>query len=81
MTNPEIFGIADYASAMAFELSQNTAGNYLVVMKFKHSTNDREFKSLWMFSQDNLTLPEMTLVLDMSPHLSTRKHPSDTDRI
>jgi hypothetical protein len=71
VTNPEIFGIADYASAVAFELSQNTAGDYEVAMKFKNGTDDSEFKSLQMFGQDSLTLPEMILALDWTTINST----------
>ncbi|KAG9307975.1 phosphoglycerate mutase-like protein [Chiua virens] len=65
VTNPEISGIADYASAVAFELSQDTTGDYVVAMKFKNGTNDDAFKPLKMFGQDNLTLPQMIKALDV----------------
>ncbi|KIJ63581.1 hypothetical protein HYDPIDRAFT_113050 [Hydnomerulius pinastri MD-312] len=71
VTNPEISGIVDYASAVAFELSQNTAGDYEVAMKFKNGTNDKEFKSLKMFGQDSLTLPQMIQALDWTTINST----------
>ncbi|KAF9238933.1 phosphoglycerate mutase-like protein [Melanogaster broomeanus] len=71
VTNPEISGIADYASAVAFELSQSTTGDYSVAMKFKNGTNDEEFQSLKMFGKDSLTLPEMILALDWTTINST----------
>ncbi|KAF9224866.1 phosphoglycerate mutase-like protein [Gyrodon lividus] len=71
VTNPEISGIADYASAVAFELSKNTAGDYEVAMKFKNGTNDKEFKSLKMFGQDSLTFPQLIQALDWTTINST----------
>ncbi|KIJ09353.1 hypothetical protein PAXINDRAFT_17548 [Paxillus involutus ATCC 200175] len=59
VTNPEISGSADYASAVALELSKNTAGEYSVALKFKNGTNDNEFQSLKMFGQDSLTFPQL----------------------
>ena len=60
--------IADYASAVAFELSKDTTGNYVVAMKFKNGTNDSEFKPLKMFGQNTLTLPSLITALDVRPH-------------
>ena len=57
---------ADYASAIALELSKNTAGDYEVALKFKNGTNDEEFKPLKMFGQNNLTLPQLISALDVS---------------
>ncbi|KAG8221298.1 phosphoglycerate mutase-like protein [Butyriboletus roseoflavus] len=71
VTNPEISGIADYASAVAFELSQNTAGEYVVAMKFKNGTNDEAFKPLTISGQNNLTLPNMIKALDSTTINST----------
>ncbi|KAN0094653.1 Histidine phosphatase superfamily [Tylopilus felleus] len=71
VTNPEISGIVDYASAVAFELSQNSAGDYEVALKFKNGTYDAEFKSLKMFGQDSLTLPQMIKALDWTTINST----------
>jgi prostatic aicd phosphatase len=51
--------LADYASAVALELSKNTAGEYSVALKFKNGTNDNEFQSLKMFDQDSLTFPQL----------------------
>ncbi|KIJ08400.1 hypothetical protein PAXINDRAFT_18466 [Paxillus involutus ATCC 200175] len=59
VTNPEISRSADYASAVALELSKNTAGEYSVALKFKNGTNDNEFQSLKMFDQDSLTFPQL----------------------
>ncbi|KIJ16393.1 hypothetical protein PAXINDRAFT_168524 [Paxillus involutus ATCC 200175] len=71
VTNPEISGIADYASAVALELSKNTAGEYSVALKFKNGTNDKEFKSLKMFGQDSLTFPQLISALDWTTINST----------
>jgi len=71
VTNPEISGIADYASAVALELSLSTAGVYEVALKFKNGTNDEEFKPLKMFGQDSLTLPQMITALDWTTVNST----------
>jgi len=57
---------ADYASAVAFELSKNTAGDYEVALKFKNGTNDREFQPLKMFGQNSLPLPQLISALDVS---------------
>lgn len=57
---------ADYASAVALELSQNTAGDYEVALKFKNGTTDDELKPLKMFGQDSLTLPQFISALDAS---------------
>jgi hypothetical protein len=70
VTNPEISGIADYASAVALELSKSSAGDYVVALKFKNGTND-EFKPLKMFGQNNLTLPQMIKALDWTTINST----------
>jgi hypothetical protein len=58
--------LADYASAVALELSKNTAGEYSVALKFKNGTNDNEFKPLKMFGQDSLTFPQLISALDVS---------------
>ncbi|KIK82243.1 hypothetical protein PAXRUDRAFT_14829 [Paxillus rubicundulus Ve08.2h10] len=71
VTNPEISGIADYASAVALELSKNTSGEYSVALKFKNGTNDNEFKSLKMFGQDSLTFPQLIQALDWTTINST----------
>ncbi|KAI9572010.1 phosphoglycerate mutase-like protein [Boletus coccyginus] len=71
LTNPEISGIPDYASAVALELSKNTAGDYEVALKFKNGTNDKEFKPLKMFGKDNLTLPQLISAIDWSTVNST----------
>ncbi|KIJ16392.1 hypothetical protein PAXINDRAFT_168520 [Paxillus involutus ATCC 200175] len=71
VTNPEISGIADYASAVALELSKNTAGEYSVALKFKNGTNDNEFKPLKMFGQDSLTFPQLISALDWTTINST----------
>ena len=59
---------ADYASAVALELSQSAAGDYEVALKFKNGTNDDGFQSLKMFGQDSLTLPQLIAALDVSSH-------------
>ena len=56
---------ADYASAVAFELFKNTAGDYEVALKFKNGTNDKEFKPLKMFGQNSLPLPQLIEALDV----------------
>jgi len=71
VTSPGISGIADYASAVAFELSKNTAGDYVVALKFKNGTSDDELKPLKMFGQDSLTLPQIIKALDWSTINST----------
>jgi hypothetical protein len=71
VTNPEISGIVDYASAVAFELSQNSAGDYEVALKFKNGTSDADFKPLKMFGQASLTLPQMIKALDWTTINST----------
>ncbi|KAG8216069.1 phosphoglycerate mutase-like protein [Butyriboletus roseoflavus] len=71
VTNPEISGIADYASAVAFELSQDAAGEYVVAMKFKNGTNDEALKPLQMFGHDNLTFPALIKALDWTTINST----------
>ncbi|KAG9315507.1 phosphoglycerate mutase-like protein [Chiua virens] len=71
LTNPEISGIADYASAVAFELSLSSAGDYIVALKFKNGTNDAELKPLQMFGQNNLTLPQLIQQLDSTTINST----------
>ncbi|KAF8558542.1 phosphoglycerate mutase-like protein [Imleria badia] len=70
VTSPEISGIADYASAVALELSKSSAGDYVVALKFKNGTND-EFKPLKMFGQNNLTLPQVIKALDSTTINST----------
>lgn len=59
---------ADYASVAAFELSKNTAGEYVVALKFKNGTDDAALKPLKMFGQYNLTLPQLIKALDVRPH-------------
>ena len=59
---------ADYASVVALELSQSTAGDYEVALKFKNGTTDEQFKPLKMFGQDNLTLPQLIAAVDVSSH-------------
>ncbi|KAH0831203.1 phosphoglycerate mutase-like protein [Lanmaoa asiatica] len=71
VTNPEISGIADYASAVALELSKNTAGDYVVALKFKNGTSDEAFKPLKMFGQNNLTFPQLIKALDWTTINST----------
>ncbi|KAF8128671.1 phosphoglycerate mutase-like protein [Boletus edulis] len=71
VTSPEISGIAEYASAVAFELSRNSIGDYEVALKFKNGTNDAEFKPLKMFGQDSLTLPQLIKALDRTAINST----------
>lgn len=60
---------ADYASAIALELSTNSAGDYEVALKFKNGTNDNELVPLQMFGQDTITLPQLISALDASFHL------------
>ncbi|KAG9307974.1 phosphoglycerate mutase-like protein [Chiua virens] len=71
VTNPDIFGIVNYAAAVAFELSQDSVGDHVVTMKFKNGTDDAEFKPLKMFGQVNLTLPQMIKALDWTTINST----------
>ncbi|KAG0704898.1 phosphoglycerate mutase-like protein [Suillus ampliporus] len=56
VTDPDIAGIADYASVVAFELSQNSQGQHEVSMKFKNGTQDSEFRQLKMFGNTSITL-------------------------
>jgi len=71
VTNPEIAGIADYASVVALELSKSTTGDYEVALKFKNGTTDSQFKSLKMFGKDSLTLPQLITQLDWTTINST----------
>ncbi|KIM62829.1 hypothetical protein SCLCIDRAFT_1214616 [Scleroderma citrinum Foug A] len=59
VTDPDISGIADYASVVALELSQNTQGQYNVAMKFRNGTNDDEFRTLKMWGSDSVTLESL----------------------
>ncbi|KAJ8597716.1 phosphoglycerate mutase-like protein [Rhizopogon salebrosus TDB-379] len=54
--DPDISGIADYASAVALELSQNSQGQHEVSLKFKNGTQDSEFRQLQMFGNTSITL-------------------------
>jgi prostatic aicd phosphatase len=47
---------ADYASAVALELSQNSQGQHEVSLKFKNGTQDSEFRQLQMFGNTSITL-------------------------
>ncbi|KAH7882999.1 phosphoglycerate mutase-like protein [Phlebopus sp. FC_14] len=71
VTDPDIFGIVDYASVVALELSKNTNNDYEVALKFKNGTSDNEFRSLKMFGQDTLTYPELIEALDWTTINST----------
>ncbi|KAG1745324.1 phosphoglycerate mutase-like protein [Suillus lakei] len=56
VADPDIAGIVDYASVVAFELSQNSQGQHEVSMKFKNGTQDSEFRQLKMFGNTSITL-------------------------
>ncbi|KIM62860.1 hypothetical protein SCLCIDRAFT_1214650 [Scleroderma citrinum Foug A] len=58
VTDPDIGGIADYASVVAFELWK-TQGQYNVTMKFKNGTNDDQFRQLKMWGHDSLSLAQL----------------------
>lgn len=47
---------ANYASAIALELSQNSQGQHEVSLKFKNGTQDSEFRQLKMFGNTSITL-------------------------
>ncbi|KAL4072197.1 histidine phosphatase superfamily [Scleroderma yunnanense] len=64
VTDPDIAGIVDYASVVAFELSQNTQGQYNVAMKFKNGTNDSAFRPLKMWGNDSVVLKTLKHRLD-----------------
>ncbi|KAG1738267.1 phosphoglycerate mutase-like protein [Suillus lakei] len=56
VTDPEIAGTVNYASVVAFELSQNSQGQHEVSMKFKNGTQDSQFHQLKMFGNTSITL-------------------------
>ncbi|KAG1771227.1 phosphoglycerate mutase-like protein [Suillus occidentalis] len=55
LTDPDISGIANYAAAVALELSQDSQGQYEVSMKFKNGTEDNQFRQLKMFGNTSIT--------------------------
>ncbi|KAG2350974.1 hypothetical protein BDR05DRAFT_985861 [Suillus weaverae] len=55
VTDPEIAGIANYASVVALELSQDSQGQYEVSMKFKNGTEDSQFRQPKMFGKTSIT--------------------------
>ncbi|KAG2047038.1 phosphoglycerate mutase-like protein [Suillus hirtellus] len=55
LTDPDISGIANYASVVALELSQDSQGQYEVSMKFKNGTEDSQFRQLTMFGNTSIT--------------------------
>ncbi|KAG2118200.1 phosphoglycerate mutase-like protein [Suillus discolor] len=55
LTDPDISGIANYASVVALELSQDSQGQYEVSMKFKNGTEDSQFRQLEMFGNTSIT--------------------------
>ncbi|KAH7912873.1 histidine phosphatase superfamily [Hygrophoropsis aurantiaca] len=56
IADPDIAGIVDYASVVALELSQNSAGQPSVSMKFKNGTDDKDFRQLTMFGNTSILL-------------------------
>ncbi|KAI6096174.1 phosphoglycerate mutase-like protein [Pisolithus croceorrhizus] len=71
VTNPNISGIADYASVVALELSQDSQGQYNVAMKFKNGTNDNQFHALKFWGSDSITLDNLIHAIDSSTINST----------
>jgi len=49
----------DYASVVAFELSQNIQGQYNVTMKFRNGTSDDEFRTLKMWGSESVSLDKL----------------------
>ncbi|KAH7921462.1 phosphoglycerate mutase-like protein [Leucogyrophana mollusca] len=64
LTDPDISGIANYASVVALELSQDAAGEASVSMKFKNGTDDKEFRQLALFG--NTSIPLNTFVKNLA---------------
>ncbi|KAG1779558.1 histidine phosphatase superfamily [Suillus placidus] len=60
LTDPDIAGIANYASAVALEFSQDSQGQYEVSMKFKNGTADSEFRQLKMFGNTSITFDSLS---------------------
>lgn len=51
--------LVDYASVVAFELSQNIQGQYNVTMKFKNGTDDDGFRTLKMWGSESVGLDKL----------------------
>ncbi|KAG1737562.1 phosphoglycerate mutase-like protein [Suillus paluster] len=64
LADPDIAGIADYASVVALELSQNSQGQHEVSMKFKNGTESSQFRQLTMFGNTSITLDSFIHQLD-----------------
>ncbi|KAG1830806.1 phosphoglycerate mutase-like protein [Suillus variegatus] len=71
LTDPDISGIANYASVVALELSQDSQGQYEVSMKFKNGTEDSQFRQLQMFGNTSITFDKFVQVLDTTTINST----------
>ncbi|KAG1845434.1 phosphoglycerate mutase-like protein [Suillus tomentosus] len=71
LTDPDISGIANYASVVALELSQDSQGQYEVSMKFKNGTEDSQFRQLEMFGNTSITFDKFVQVLDTTTINST----------
>ncbi|KAG1904522.1 phosphoglycerate mutase-like protein [Suillus fuscotomentosus] len=71
LTDPDISGIANYASVVALELSQDSQGQYEVSMKFKNGTEDSQFRQLEMFGNTSITFDKFVQVLDSTTINST----------
>ncbi|OAX42612.1 phosphoglycerate mutase-like protein [Rhizopogon vinicolor AM-OR11-026] len=54
--DPDISGIANYASVVALELSLDSTGSHHVSMKFKNGSDDSEFRQLKLFGNTTVTL-------------------------
>lgn len=70
VTNPNISGIADYASVVALELSQDTQGQYNVAMKFKNGT-DNELRTLQFWGSNSISLDKLVSSIAWSTINST----------
>ncbi|KAH7906411.1 histidine phosphatase superfamily [Hygrophoropsis aurantiaca] len=66
LVDPDIAGIADYASVLAFELSKDSAGQASVSMKFKNGTDDKDFRQLTMFGKTSVSLDNFIANLAVS---------------
>ncbi|KAI6038589.1 phosphoglycerate mutase-like protein [Pisolithus marmoratus] len=71
VSNPNISGIADYASVVALELSQDSQGQYNVAMKFKNGTDDKQLHTLKFWGSDSVSLDKLVTNIAWSTINST----------
>lgn len=70
MYNPPHPHLANYASALVFELRHNDEGEAYLRTKFKNGTTDDDFRTLHLFGhKEDIALNEFLYRLDVSSAL------------